>query len=310
MQAVQLGYIPRVQIEHTSARERGQIYIPQVNWLLMLSCIGLVIGFRDSSHVAAAYGVAVTATMVITTLLLFRVERERWGWPLWASALFTGGFLAVDLAFFGANIVKIPHGGWFPLVVGAVIFTLMSTWKTGRRVLAERLSTGTLPVELFLKDVAARPPHRVPGTAVFMYGNPAGTPPALLHSLKHYKVLHERTVFLSVSTEEVPHLRDGERLEVTELGHGFYRIGIRFGFMEEPDVPGALAGVKVEGLDLSPGRTSYFLGRETLIPSNERGMAPWREKLFALMSRNARPATAFFSLPPNRVVELGAQIRL
>ncbi|HEX6040608.1 KUP/HAK/KT family potassium transporter, partial [Longimicrobium sp.] len=310
LQAVQLGYSPRVQIEHTSARAMGQIYIPQVNWLLMISCIGLVIGFRDSSHVAAAYGVAVTLTMVITTLLLFRVERERWRWPLWASALFTTVFLAIDLAFFGANVVKIPHGGWFPLVVGAVIFTLMSTWKTGRRILAERLNAGTLPVELFLKDVAARPPHRVPGTAVFMYGNPNGTPPALLHSLKHYKVLHERTVFLAVTTEEVPHLHDAERLEVTELGHGFYRIAIRFGFMEDPDVPAALARVQVPGLDLSPGRTSYFLGRETLIPSNERGMATWREKLFAIMSRNARPATAFFGLPPNRVVELGAQIRL
>jgi KUP system potassium uptake protein len=310
MQAVQLGYIPRVQIEHTSARERGQIYIPQVNWMLMLACIGLVLGFRDSSHVAAAYGVAVTGTMVITTLLLFRVERERWKWPLWASALFTAVFLAIDLAFFGANVVKIPAGGWFPLVVGAVIFTLMSTWKTGRRILAERLNAGTLPVELFLEDVAARPPHRVPGTAVFMYGNPNGTPPALLHSLKHYKVLHERTVFLSVSTEEVPHLEDAERLEVTELGHGFYRIAIRYGFMEEPDVPGALARVEVPDLDLSPGRTSYFLGRETLIPSKERGMMVWRETLFALMSRNARPATSFFGLPPNRVVELGAQIRL
>ena len=310
MQAVQLGYIPRVQIEHTSARERGQIYIPQVNWVLMLSCIGLVVGFRDSTHVAAAYGVAVTATMVITTLLLFRVERERWGWPLWASVLFTAVFLAVDLAFFGANIVKIPAGGWFPLVVGAVVFTLMSTWKTGRRVLAERLSAGTLPVELFLKDVAARPPHRVPGTAVFMYGNPTGTPPALLHSLKHYKVLHEHTVFLAVSTEEVPHLEERERVEVTELGHGFYRVAVRYGFMEEPDVPRALEQVQVPGLDLSPGRTSWFLGRETLIPSNERGMMRWREKLFALMSRNARPATAFYGLPPNRVVELGAQIRL
>jgi KUP system potassium uptake protein len=310
MQAVQLGYIPRVQIEHTSARERGQIYIPQVNWLLMLSCIGLVLGFRDSSHVAAAYGVAVTTTMVITTLLLFRVERERWKWPLWASAGFTGFFLVVDLAFWGANIVKIPAGGWFPLVIGAVMFALMTTWKTGRRILADRLTAGTLPIELFLKDVAARPPHRVSGTAVFMYGNPSGTPPALLHSLKHYKVLHERTVFLSVVTEEVPHLGDSERLEVTELGHGFYRVAIRYGFMEDPNIPQALRGVNVPGLDLSPGRTSYFLGRETLIPSDERGMARWREKLFAVMSRNARPATAFFGLPPNRVVELGAQIRL
>jgi KUP system potassium uptake protein len=310
MQAVQLGYIPRMQIEHTSARARGQIYIPQINWLLMILCIALVLGFRTASNVAAAYGVAVTTTMVITTLLLFRVERERWKWPLWASALFTALFLGIDLAFFGANIIKIPAGGWVPLVIGAVVFTLMSTWKTGRRILAERLSTGTLPIDLFLADVGARPPHRVPGTAVFMYGNPAGTPPALLHSLKHYKVLHERTVFLSVMTEEVPHLDDAERLEVTDLGAGFYRVAIHYGFMEEPDVPAALARVQMPGLDLSPGRTSYFLGRETLIPSEERGMMAWREQLFALMSRNARPATAFFALPPNRVVELGAQIRL
>ncbi|HEU0299353.1 MAG TPA: potassium transporter Kup [Longimicrobium sp.] len=310
MQAVQLGYVPRVEIAHTSARERGQIYVPQVNWVLMLACIGLVLGFRSSSSVAAAYGVAVTTTMVITTLLLFRVERERWRWPLWKAAPFLAVFLAIDLAFWGASIVKIPAGGWFPLVAGAIVFALMSTWKTGRRILAERLGAGTLPIDLFLKDVAARPPHRVPGTAVFMYSNPTGTPPALLHSLKHYKVLHERTVFLSVVTEEVPHVDEAERVEVSELGHGFYRITVRYGFMEDPDVPAALATVQLPGLDLSPGRTSYFLGRETLIPSNEKGMARWRERLFALMSRNARPATAFFGLPPNRVVELGAQIRL
>jgi KUP system potassium uptake protein len=310
MQAVQLGYIPRVQIDHTSARQRGQIYIPQVNWVLMFACIALTLGFRDSSNVAAAYGVAVTTTMVVTTLLLFTVERERWRWPLWASLGFTGFFLAVDLAFWGANIVKIPAGGWVPLVIGAVVFTLMSTWKTGRRILADRLSAQVLPIELFLADVGARPPHRVPGTAVFMYGNPSGTPPALLHSLKHYKVLHEHTVFLSVMTEELPHVDPAEQVEVVELGHGFYRIVLHYGFMDEPDVPAALQTVRVDGLNLSPGRTSYFLGRETLIPSRERGMAPWRERLFALMSRNARPATAFFGLPPNRVVELGAQIRL
>ncbi|HYR11822.1 MAG TPA: potassium transporter Kup [Longimicrobium sp.] len=310
MQAVQLGYIPRVQIDHTSARERGQIYIPQVNWLLMISCIGLTLGFRDSTHVAAAYGVAVTTTMVITSLLLFRVERERWKWPLWASLLFTGFFLAVDLAFWGANIVKIPHGGWFPLVVGALIFVAMTTWKTGRGLLAARLNAGTMPIELFLADVARNPPHRVPGTAVFMYGNPAGTPPALLHSLKHYKVLHERTVFLSVTTEEVPHVEPAESVSVEELGEGFYRITLSYGFMEDPDVPAALATIQVPGLDLAPARTSYFLGRETLIPSKEPGMARWRRALFAVMARNARPATAFFGLPANRVVELGAQIRL
>jgi KUP system potassium uptake protein len=308
MQAVQLGYIPRVEIEHTSSRERGQIYIPGVNWVLMVSCIGLVLGFRTASNVAAAYGVAVTTTMVVTTLLLFVVERERWHWPIWASLGFTTVFLAMDLAFFGANIVKIPHGGWFPLVVGAVIFALMTTWKTGRRLLREKLASGALPVELFLKELKTSPPHRVRGTAVFMYGDPKGTPPALLHSLKHYQVLHEHTVFLSVLTQEVPHVTPAERTEVESLGHGVFRMVLRYGFMEEPNIPVAMAAIRQPGLDLTPGRTTFFLGRETLIPSGAKGMSRWRKLLFGVMSRNARAATAFFSLPPNRVVELGAQI--
>jgi KUP system potassium uptake protein len=310
MQAVQLGYIPRVEIQHTSSRERGQIYIPAVNWVLMISCIGLVLGFQSSSNVAAAYGVAVTTTMVVTTLLLFVVERDHWKWPMWGSLAFTGVFLAIDLAFWGANIVKIPHGGWFPLVVGAVIFILMTTWKTGRRVLAEKLAAGALPIELFQKEVASHPPHRVRGTAVFMYGNPQGTPPALLHSLKHYQVLHEHTVFLSVITKEVPHVTPAERAEVESLGHGLYRITLHYGFMEDPSIPEALGRLRVKGLDLTPGRTTYFLGRETLIPGKDKGMMHWRKHLFGVMARNARPATAFFSLPPNRVVELGAQIQL
>jgi KUP system potassium uptake protein len=310
MQAVQLGYMPRVEIRHTSGRERGQIYIPSVNWLLMISCIGLTLGFQRSTNVAAAYGVAVTTTMVVTTLLLFTVERERWRWPLWATLLFTGFFLVVDLAFWGANIVKIPHGGWFPLVVGAILFALMATWKTGRAILAERLQRGTLPIDLFLEDVGGRTVQRVPGTAVFMYGNRSGTPPALLHSLKHYKVLHEKVVLLSVETQEVPHVPEAERVSLEELGHGFYRIVLAYGFMEDPCVPDALAAVRADGLELRPGQISYFLGRETLIPSKNPGMAPWREHLFAVMSRNARTATSFFGLPPNRVVELGAQIEI
>jgi len=310
MQAVQLGYIPRVEIRHTSLRERGQIYIPSVNWLLMVSCIALTLGFQRSTNVAAAYGVAVTTTMVVTTLLLFTVERERFGWPLAASVAFTGFFLAIDLAFFGANIVKIPHGGWVPLVVGAVIFTVMTTWKKGRRILATRLQERTLPIDLFLADVGKGGVQRVPGTAVFMYGNRDGTPPALLHSLKHYKVLHQTVVLLSVETQEVPHVDEAERMEVSALGHGFHRIVLSYGFMEDPDVPDALSRVKAEGLELRPAHTTYFLGRETLIPSKKPGMAVWREQLFAVMSRNARTATSFFGLPPNRVVELGAQIEL
>jgi len=310
MQAVQLGYIPRVEIQHTSRRERGQIYIPSVNWVLMLACIGLTLGFQRSTHVAAAYGVAVTTTMVVTTLLLFTVERERWRWPLWATLGFTGFFLAIDLAFWGANIVKIPHGGWFPLVIGAGIFTLMSTWKTGRGILAARLQERTLPLELFLQDIGRGSVPRVPGTAVFMYGSRSGTPAALLHSMKHYRVLHEQVVLLNVETQEVSHVPEEERVSVETLEHGFYRIVLAYGFMDEPCVPEALAGVKAGGLDLSPMRVSYFLGRETLIPARRREMATWREHLFALMSRNARTATSFFGLPPNRVVELGAQIEL
>jgi len=310
MQAVQLGYMPRVEIAHTSVRERGQIYIPGVNWALMIACIGLTLGFQNSSNVAAAYGVAVTTTMVVTTLLLAVVERERWKWPLAATLAFSAVFLAIDLAFWAANIVKIPHGGWFPLVVGAIVFTLMSTWKTGRRVLAEQLQGRTLPIELFLDDVRRSPPHRVPGTAVFMYGSRQGTPPALLHSLKHYGVLHKTVVFLSVETQEVPHVPPEERVEVSELGEGVFRIVLAYGFMEEPNVPEALALVSFPGLELRPARTTYFLGRETLIPTKNTGIAFWREHLFSVMSRNARTATSFFGLPPNRVVELGAQIQL
>jgi KUP system potassium uptake protein len=310
MQAVQLGYLPRVEIRHTSAREMGQIYIPSVNWILLASCIGLVLGFRSSSAIAAAYGVAVTTTMVVTTILLAVVQRERWKWGAGAVAGFTVLFLAVDLAFWGANIIKIPHGGWFPLVIGAVVFVLMTTWKSGRQVLARRLAESTLPWDFFVKDMAMSPPHRVPGTAVFMYGNPEGTPPALLHSLKHYKVLHEQVVLLTIETEEVPHVPRAERVTAEALGHGFFRIVLHYGFMEEPNVPEALDGVRLDGLDLSPMRTTFFLGRETLIASESPGMALWREHLFAVMSRNARTATSFFGLPPNRVVELGAQIEL
>ena len=310
MQAVQLGYIPRVVIAHTSAREFGQIYIPAVNWGLMLACVGLVLGFGSSSSLAAAYGVAVTTTMTITTVLLFVVARERWKWSLPLAAAVMGFFLLVDLAFWGANLLKIPDGGWFPLVIGALVFGMMATWKRGRQILTERLGEGALPIELFVRDAASKSSPRVPGTAVFMYSNPDATPPALLHNLKHNKVLHERVVFLSVSTAEVPHVAADKRASVEALGHGFYRLRLTYGFMEEPHVPEALAALAERGLEFRPMETTYFLGRETLIPSSRPGMALWREHLFATMSRNARPATSFFRLPPNRVVELGAQIEL
>jgi len=309
-QAVQLGYSPRVDIEHTSAREIGQIYIPGVNWMLMIACIALVVGFGSSSNLAAAYGIAVTGTMAITTILFYFVARGRFGWTAVQAGIPAFFFLIIDLAFFLANATKIEHGGWFPLLVGAVVFTAMTTWKTGRRILGQRMVETSLPIDLFLEDVRRNPPVRVPGTAVFMYGNRQGTPPALLHSLKHYKVLHRTMVFLNVETHETPTVAEDQRCAVEELGEGFFRVTLAYGFTEDPHVPQALAAIHHEGLDLRPAHTSFFLGRETLIPSRRPGMALWREQLFALMSRNARTATSFFGLPPNRVVELGAQIEL
>ena len=310
LQAVQLGYSPRVQIEHTSARERGQIYIPSINWALMACCIALVLGFRTSSNLAAAYGVAVTTTMAITTLLFFFVARERWGWSALRAGAVAGVFLAIDLAFWGANLLKIPHGGWVPLVIGAVVFTLLTTWKQGRQLLAHRMQERSLPREAFLERLMLHPPHRVPGTSVFMFGSAMGTPPALLHNLKHNRVLHERVVFLNIRTEEVPAVDPAERSTVTDLGHGLWQVTLRYGFMEDADVPAALQGLGHDALRFAPMETTYFLGRETLIATRRQGMALWRERLFALMSRNARPATTFFRLPPNRVVELGAQVEL
>jgi KUP system potassium uptake protein len=310
MQAVQLGYSPRVEIDHTSAREKGQIYIPAVNWTLMLACIGLVLGFRTSSHLAAAYGLAVTTTMVVTTLLFFVVAREQWHWPTAFAVLLVGFFLAIDLSFWAANLLKIPHGGWFPLIIGAAVFTLLTTWKRGREILSERIRAQTLPLDLFLQEVATNPPMRVPGVAVYMYSDPSGTPPALLHNLKHNKVLHERVAFLSVKTEEVPYVGRDDRVNVRPIAEDIYQVVLHYGFMQDVDVPYALALVDRDDLSFDLMSTSYFLGRETLLPTRRPGMALWRERLFAVMSRNARGATYFFRLPPNRVVELGAQVEL
>ncbi|HZB47344.1 MAG TPA: potassium transporter Kup, partial [Pyrinomonadaceae bacterium] len=310
MQAVQLGFMPRLKIEHTSSTEMGQIYIPALNWALMLGCIAIVVGFGSSSNLAAAYGVAVTATMVITTILLGVVEREKWGWRLPLALALTGFFLLIDLAFFGANVIKIPAGGWFPLVVGAAIFLLMTTWKKGRRILASRMLSLAVPIEDFLSEIAAKPPVRVPGTAVFMNGTGAGTPPALEHNLEHNKVLHERVVLLTVKTRQVPHVGPEDRVSVEPLGHEFYRVIINYGFMEDPDVPSVLADMGPPGPVFDAAETTYFLGRETVIAGKQPGMMLWRERLFALMSRNASSATAFFCLPPDRVVEMGSQIEI
>ena len=310
MQAVQLGYLPRVEIDHTSAAERGQIYIPGINWLLMVACIALVLAFGSSSNLAAAYGVAVTTTMVVTTLLLFTVQRERWGWPLWLSIAFTAFFLVIESAFWIANLIKIPHGGWFPLVLGALIFILMTTWKRGRLLLRQRMETGAMRFTKFVEKMRTERVTHVPGTAVFMYSDPQATPPALLHNLKHNKVLHEKVILLSVVTEEIPHMASDERIEVEQLENGFARVTLHYGFMEMPNVPRDLALARQAGLSIKMKEVSYFLGREAIFATKQPGMALWREKLFALMIRNARPATDFFRLPPGRVVELGSQIEL
>ncbi len=309
-QAIQLGYMPRLKIDHTSAREIGQIYLPTINWLLMVLCIWLVLAFGSSSRLAAAYGVAVTTTMVITTVLLFVYARQAWNVKLAPALLGAGAFLVVDLAFFGANIVKIGHGGWFPLVVALAVFTLMTTWKRGRRILADRLREATMPVDLFLTDIAARHPQRVKGTAVYMDRIPEGVPPACLHNLKHNKVLHERIVFLTIVTDEVPLVRPRERVQSESLGHGVWRMTLRYGFMQDPDVPKALERVKLDGIPIEPMATTFFLGRESLIASERPGMAKWREHLFAWMARSEGRATAFFNIPPGRVVELGLQVEL
>jgi KUP system potassium uptake protein len=310
MQAIQLGYVPRMEIRHTSSLERGQIYLPQINMMLMLACVGLVLGFQNSSNLAAAYGVAVTLTMMMTSILFCYAARRIWGWSRWKAALLLMVFVVPELVFFGANALKITHGGWFPLVIAVIIFTLMTTWKTGRGLIRQRLQAGYLPFDLFLEDLKNNPPIRVAGTAVFLAGNPHGTPVALLHNLKHNKILHKRVVVLTMVTDEVPHVDPTKRLEVKQLADGLHRVIGHFGFMEEPNVPKLLELCGEHGIEYRPMETTFFLSRETIIPSPKHGMAIWREKLFAIMSRNAQSATTFFGLPANRVVELGIQVEM
>ena len=318
-QAVQLGYAPRVTIRHTSQSEIGQIYIPQVNAALGLGCVALILGFRSSSNLAAAYGVAVTGTMIMTTLLFHRVVRERFGWSRAHAWPLTALFLAVDVSFFGANVIKVEEGGWFPLAVAAVIFLFMTTWKKGREVLSTSMRENSLPMDLFLDDIARRRPQRVPGCAVFMTSDTMGAPPVLLHHLKHNKVLHEKVVLVSVVTEEIPQVAEADRVQLKELGHGFWQVVAHYGFMESPNVPemlrslearGARDAMGLGGLIVKPMETTFYLGRETLLPGGPAPLARWRKTLFILMARNAQPATQFFNLPPNRVVEMGAQIQL
>ncbi len=311
MQAIQLGYIPRLKVTYTSESIIGQIYVPLVNWALMLSCIGLVLGFRSSSNLAAAYGVAITTTMLITTILFYVVARRRWHWPTAAALPIAAFFVTIDLAFFGANMLKVAHGGWFPLLVSACVLFLMLTWRKGRRVLRSQLGEICIPLDSFLPDLKNQNIRRVAGTAIYMSGNRFGTPLALLHNLKHNKVLHEQVVLLTVRTEEVPYLTNArDRIALEKLDEGFWRVQVHFGFMEKPDVPLALAGVKETGLRFDPMRTTYFIGRETILATRKLSLSAWRGSLFAWMTRNAGDATSYFCLPPNGVVELGARVEV
>ena len=311
MQAIQLGYSPRLRAIYTSERIIGQIYVPVVNWGLMIACVALVLGFRTSSNLAAAYGVAITTTMLITTVLFYVVARRRWHWPAAAALPIAAFFITIDLAFFGANMLKIAHGGWFPLLVSAAILFLMLTWRKGRRVLRSRLGEMCIPLDAFLSELKSQNIRRVPGTAVYMSGNRFGTPLALLHNLKHNKVLHEEVVLLTVRTEEVPYLTNPrDRVALENLHEGFWRAQIHFGFMEKPNVPVALERVKQAGLRFDPMRTTYFIGRETILATRKRGLSSWRGSFFAWMTRNAGDVTSYFCLPPNGVVELGARVEV
>ena len=307
-QCVQLGYSPRVTIIHTSKTEAGQIYIPEVNWLLMVGCLAVVVYFGSVSKLGAAYGIAVTGTMAITTILFHEIARSRWNWsPLKAGAL-AGAFLLIDLAFLGANVIKIEHGGWVPLALGLVIYTLMTTWKRGRVLLRNILVTRSLPIADFVQSLEHGGPVRVKGTAIFMTSEWEGTPVVLLHHLKHNKVLHEKVILLSVVSRQVPEVPSAERITVEPLSHGLYRVKAAYGFMETPNVEDIRARLGEAGIKTKRMDTTYYLGREQIIATDSRGMSRWRKQIFAIMARNSRSATQYFGIPPNRVVELGTQI--
>jgi KUP system potassium uptake protein len=307
-QSIQLGYSPRMQIVHTSEKQAGQIYVPEVNKALMVACLLLVLYFRSSSALSAAYGIAVTGAMSITSILFGVVARSRWGWSRARIAALVGGFLIIDLSFLSANVVKLQHGGWVPLVLASAVYVLMSTWKRGRMQLGAIQEAGALPLDLFIKGLDRNPPVRVKGTAIFMTSSPEGVPVVLLHHLKHNKMLHETVVLLSVTTRGIPEVPPERGLTIERLGHGFVRVVATFGFMQSPNIPELLTRAAAQGVPFPPMDTSYYLGRERLVLTGHAKMSRWRKKLFALMSRNARSATEFFQIPPNRVIELGAQI--
>ena len=309
-QAIQLGYLPRLNIQHTSVRETGQIYIPLVNWGLFVAIVLAVVMFRSSSNLAAAYGIAVTLDMLITTTLTFFVIRYGWHYPLALCLAATGWFFVVDLTFFASNMLKLLHGGWFPLAIGGAVFTLMITWKQGRALLNEKLKAEAIELSSFLEAVFVSPPTRVEGTAVFLTAEPGMVPNAMLHNLKHNKVMHEHNLFVTVQNHEVPWIGMNKRVEIESLGHDCWQVILHYGFKNDPDVPRALEQIRGRGCEIDKMKTSYFLSRDTVIPTIGGGMAPWREKLFAQMHHNASAAADFLSLPNNSVVELGSKIEI
>jgi len=309
-QAVQLGFLPRMHVVHTSAREIGQVYLPAINWILLVSVVAAVIGFGSSTNLASAYGIAVTGTMLITTVLTFWVVRYGWGYNWLLCILATGFFLLIDIAFFSANTLKIAQGGWFPLVIGAAVFVMMMTWKRGREILLEKLRIQAVPLGPFIQSVVADKIPRVPRTAVFLMASPEGVPRALLHNLMHNNVLHERIVFLTVVYADVPYVPLPGRVLIENLGNEFYRVRIFYGFMDEPDIPAALERCDCEGLEFEMMATSFFVSRETVVPTEAGGMAHWREELFASMSDLASSVVDYFKIPPNRVIELGTRVEI
>ncbi|MES3000459.1 MAG: potassium transporter Kup [Pseudomonadota bacterium] len=309
-QAIQLGYLPRLNIQHTSVRETGQIYIPIVNWGLFVAIVLAVVMFRSSSALAAAYGIAVTLDMLITTILTFFVIRYGWNYPLALCIAATGWFFVVDITFFTSNMLKLFHGGWFPLAIGGAVFTLMMTWKQGRAILNEKLKADAIDLKSFLEAVFVSPPTRVEGTAVFLTAETGAVPNAMLHNLKHNKVLHEHNLFVTVRNHEVPWIGMNKRVEIESLGHDCWQVILHYGFKNDPDVPRALEQIRGRGCEIEQMKTSYFLSRDTVIPTIGSGMAPWREKLFAQMHHNASAAADFLNLPNNSVVELGSKIEI
>ncbi len=310
VQAVQLDYLPRLTIRHTSPDHIGQVFVPLVNWLLMVGCVGLVITFRTSSALASAYGIAVTTTMLITTLIFYRVVKDRWGWSTFRALATLVPFLVVDAAFLGANIPKIPSGGWFPLVVGVVLVAQMTTWRKGRQLVAARIRRGEQPMKAVVREVMRSHTHRVPGTAVYLFKDAGAAPPALLSNLKHNKVLHQTTALVSVEVTDQPRVSEQKRARCTSLGNGIVQIRLRYGFMDEPDIPAALSLIKLDGVPLVADDITYFLGRETVTAGQTPGMHPAREELFVLLNRGAASAARFFHLPPNQVFEVGTQVEI